>query len=214
MYPGAYRFLHEDHQDEPPTCISLSTSGHYFVRTAAGCHFHLPQSVEVAIGNPSSKESVWLGAYDTWIAQSESVGEDGEQKNYTCEADLKHYYTGMQDTMNGESGQKIRAAALNPTDSEQWTILWYDGTTRYGLGNTRSFEFFAYQEWCTVNFGSQWNSVEPQVGRAAKRPDVFVFMFDRFRSKWKPWKTQVRTRIMTYKPRGWTRRNSTTKSNT
>ena len=186
LYPGAYKFLHDDHQDQPPTCVSLGIGGHYFAHTTAGRDFNLPQEMKDAVGDPSTKESMWLGANDTWVCQWSTDGENGE-KMYEWSADLKTHYQGMRAALE-DSKKKIRALALNPTDSEQWTILWDDGHTMYGLGQQSTWLGWKYEEWCTQNFGSTWSTSRPQYGYAADPPGFGILFLSRFRRRLKPWK--------------------------
>lgn len=213
VYPDAYEFLHDEHPNERPICISLGTSGHYFVRTAAGCRHNLPPSILGAVGDPQSKESLWLGDDDTWVAQSVVPTEEGLPDKYEWSAHLGSHYKGMSDAM-AESDRKIRALALNPTEDQQWFVLWDGGSTRYSVGDHSQIREFDYQEWCTNNFATKWDNRNPRVGQPADPTDFALLLFARTRKrKWMPWKKSLR--MIFVPPDRWrlARRNSSWGSN-
>ena len=46
---------------------------------------------------------------------------------------------------------------LNIEDPKQYLILWKTGKLKYTRGSVYPLEEFAFQEWCTQNFGTRWN---------------------------------------------------------
>ncbi|TDZ33084.1 hypothetical protein C8035_v006260 [Colletotrichum spinosum] len=97
IYPGAHAFLHDEHPDEEPTFVSLSTDGYYFVRTSSSWAHYLPASIlsklkvlalnplvssqyAVVFGDGAAKcahaEDNFVSLFRKWCAHSYGISPD------------------------------------------------------------------------------------------------------------------------------------------
>ncbi|KAM0719947.1 hypothetical protein Q7P37_004082 [Cladosporium fusiforme] len=149
-YPEAEKYLTTYEQYGCPTCVSLGQNGFYFIRTAWGASYRIPQDAETYLGgNMKDVEKFYLGKDGTWVA----VKFNGSR----C-WDLKGKYAGLADRIrtgiNGETN--IHTIALNPEDGEQWMILYKNGLAAYNIGSRANMDSFDVEEHFTKNFGCIW----------------------------------------------------------
>ncbi|KAI9693201.1 MAG: hypothetical protein M1822_005197 [Bathelium mastoideum] len=154
LYPQAYVYLHDQHPNDEPTCVSLGAKGYYFVRTSSGCSYNLPKEVESHLKEPSTFESVWIGKDNAYVAQRKEKTSDNKRQ---AEWRLQGYYMGLP-TVLSRITPKIKALAMNPLDINQFIVIFEDGSVVYRAGETHRLDKFEFEEHCSNNFGTTWSS--------------------------------------------------------
>lgn len=107
-YPEAEKYLTTYEQYGCPTCVSLGQNGFYFIRTAWGASYKIPQDAETYLGGTMKDvEKFYLGIDGTWVA----VKFNGSR----C-WDLKGKYPGLADKIrtgiNGETSIHVSPISL------------------------------------------------------------------------------------------------------
>jgi hypothetical protein len=168
-YPAAENYLTTYSQYGCPTCVSLGKDSMYFIRTAWGASYRIPDEAEKHLGDMSVIQSFWFGKDGAWVAVKANGDRSWNLKN--------HYSTLAERIKNGINGETrihvslsqlllsrfamlthdtSQTIAMNPEDDEQYIILWKNGIAAYNLGNRGNIDYFELQEHCTVNFGCTW----------------------------------------------------------
>lgn len=103
QYPGAESYLTTYEQFGCPTCVSLSKNSMYFIRTAWGASYSIPNDAESHLGDMSLVQSFWFGKDGAWVA----VKTNGDRS-----WDLKNHYPGLAERIkngiNGETRIQVR----------------------------------------------------------------------------------------------------------
>lgn len=98
QYPSAENYLTTYEQYGCPTCVSLGTNSMYFIRTAWGASYSIPNDAETYLGDMSLVQSFWFGKDGAWVA----VKSDGSRS-----WDLKGHYSSLAERIkkgiNGET---------------------------------------------------------------------------------------------------------------
>lgn len=171
QYPSAEAYLTTYEQFGCPTCVSLGKDGLYFIRTAWGASYNIPDDAEAHLGDMSLVQSFYFGKDGAWVAVKSNGDRSWNLKN--------HYSTlaeRIKNGINGETRIQVRyqslyaclsytklthdtpqTIAMNPEDDEQYIILWKNGIAAYNLGTRGNIDYFELQEHCTKNFGCTWS---------------------------------------------------------
>ena len=172
QYPDAEAFLTTYEQFGCPTCVSLGQGSSYFIRTAWGASYNIPDDAQAHLGGFTGMKTVqkfWFGKDGAWVA----VKANGDRS-----WDLKNHYSELGDLIkngvNGEIRIEVRyykcslprcteltfdvsqTIAMNPEDDEQYIVLWKNGLASYNFGTRTNIDHFELQEHFTINFGCTW----------------------------------------------------------
>jgi hypothetical protein len=109
--------------DQGVAFLSLGESGHYFMRSRAGCRaWCLPADADRYVSNMEQRgdkvRSLWLGRDDAWVAQTE-----GNTRRHS----LKGNY-GSLDNVIEYNTTEIAALAMNLEHDRNYFVLFRDGT--------------------------------------------------------------------------------------
>ena len=67
-YAAAEEYLSTKEQYGCPTCVSLGPNGYYFIRTAWGCSYKIPDDAKAHLGDMTKIEHFFFGANGAWVA--------------------------------------------------------------------------------------------------------------------------------------------------
>jgi flagellar biosynthesis GTPase FlhF len=97
QYPSAENYLTTYEQFGCPTCVSLGKNSMYFIRTAWGASYSIPDDAEAHLGDMSLVQSFWFGKDGAWVA----VKTNGDRS-----WNLKTHYSSLAERIrNGVNGE-------------------------------------------------------------------------------------------------------------
>lgn len=97
QYPSAEAYLTTYEQFGCPTCVSLGKNGLYFIRTAWGASYNIPDDAEAHLGDMSLVQSFFFGKDDAWVA----IKSNGDRS-----WNLKNHYSSLAERIkNGVNGE-------------------------------------------------------------------------------------------------------------
>jgi len=67
-YPDLEEYISTKQQFGCPTCVSLGPDGYYFIRTAWGCSYKIPDDAKAHLGDMTKVEQFFFGANGAWVA--------------------------------------------------------------------------------------------------------------------------------------------------
>ena len=97
QYPSAENYLTTYEQFGCPTCVSLGKNGMYFIRTAWGASYSIPDDAEAHLGDMSLVQSFWFGKDGAWVALKSNGDRSWNLKN--------HYSSLAERIKNGVNGE-------------------------------------------------------------------------------------------------------------
>ena len=97
QYPSAEAYLTTYEQFGCPTCVSLGKNGMYFIRTAWGASYNIPDDAEAHLGDMSLVQSFWFGKDGAWVALKSNGDRSWNLKN--------HYSSLAERIKNGVNGE-------------------------------------------------------------------------------------------------------------
>jgi hypothetical protein len=97
QYPAAENYLTTYEQFGCPTCVSLGKNSMYFIRTAWGASYSIPDDAESHLGDMSLVQSFWFGKDGAWVAVKSNGDRSWNLRN--------HYSTLAERIKNGVNGE-------------------------------------------------------------------------------------------------------------
>jgi hypothetical protein len=111
QYPSAENYMATYEQYGCPTCVSLGKDSMYFIRTAWGASYSIPEDAEKSLGDISLVQSFWFGKDGAWVA----VKSDGSRW-----WDLKGLYPGLGDRIKEGLKHETRIQVCCSRRSSHW----------------------------------------------------------------------------------------------